>query len=116
MTDLDEERADLNALIREAHEATKDLKQASRDLDARIRRADEIGQSLNKLLDAWAERLSDLAQQNISSVIDQNLTPIIDQRLFDFPPDMARRPTPVNRLDNQVLVREFADAWGKYEG
>jgi spermidine synthase len=44
------------------------------------------------------------------------LTPTIDQRLFDFPPDMARRPTPVNRLDNQVLVREFADAWGKYEG
>ncbi|NIJ19195.1 spermidine synthase [Sphingomonas naasensis] len=44
------------------------------------------------------------------------LTPVIDQRLFDFPPDMARRPTPVNRLDNQVLVREFADAWGKYEG
>jgi spermidine synthase len=44
------------------------------------------------------------------------LTPTTDQRLFDFPPDMARRPTPVNRLDNQVLVREFADAWGKYEG
>ncbi|TGX53522.1 polyamine aminopropyltransferase [Sphingomonas gei] len=44
------------------------------------------------------------------------LTPTIDQRLFDFPPDMARRPTPVNRLDNQVLVREFANAWDKYEG
>jgi spermidine synthase len=43
------------------------------------------------------------------------LTPEIDRRLFDFPPDMARRPTPVNRLDNQVLVREFADAWDKYE-
>jgi spermidine synthase len=36
--------------------------------------------------------------------------------LFDFPPDMARRPTPVNRLDNQVLVREFAEEWGRYEG
>jgi spermidine synthase len=44
------------------------------------------------------------------------LTSAIDQRLFDFPPDMARRPAPVNRLDNQVLVREFAEAWGKYEG
>jgi spermidine synthase len=44
------------------------------------------------------------------------LTPAGDAQLFDFPPDMARRPTPVNRLDNQVLVREFADAWGKYEG
>jgi spermidine synthase len=44
------------------------------------------------------------------------LTATIDQRLFDFPPDMARRPTSVNRLDNQVLVREFAAAWDKYEG
>ena len=34
-----------------------------------------------------------------------------EPRLFDFPPDMARRPAPVNRLDNQVLVREFAEAW-----
>jgi spermidine synthase len=44
------------------------------------------------------------------------LTPAVDRQMFDFPPDMARRPTPVNRLDNQVLVREFADAWSKYEG
>lgn len=44
------------------------------------------------------------------------LTPDSERALFDFPPDMARRPTPVNRLDNQVLVREFADAWSKYEG
>jgi spermidine synthase len=43
------------------------------------------------------------------------LTPEIEPRLFDFPPDMARRPTPVNRLDNQILVREFADAWARYE-
>ncbi|PXA84585.1 polyamine aminopropyltransferase [Nostoc sp. 3335mG] len=44
------------------------------------------------------------------------ITPEIADRLFDFPPDMARRPTPVNRLDNQALVREFDEAWGRYEG
>ncbi len=38
------------------------------------------------------------------------------ERLFDFPPDMARRPMPVNRLDNQALVREFAAEWARYEG
>lgn len=43
------------------------------------------------------------------------LTPEIEPRLFDFPPDMARRPVPVNRLDNQALVREFADEWAAYE-
>ncbi len=44
------------------------------------------------------------------------LTPLIASHLFDFPPDMARRPTPVNRLDNQVLVREFGAEWDRYEG
>jgi len=33
--------------------------------------------------------------------------------LFDFPLDMARVPTEVNRLSNQVLVREFEAEWGK---
>ena len=37
-------------------------------------------------------------------------------KMFDFPPDMARRRAPVNRLDNQALVRIFADEWGRYEG
>jgi spermidine synthase len=38
------------------------------------------------------------------------------QVMFDFPIDMARRPTEVNRLDNQVLVRAFDAEWGRYEG
>lgn len=33
--------------------------------------------------------------------------------LFDFPLDMAREPTEVNRLSNQVLVQTFEDEWGK---
>jgi spermidine synthase len=33
--------------------------------------------------------------------------------LLDFPPDMARMPTEVNRLSNQVLVQEFEAEWGK---
>jgi spermidine synthase len=33
--------------------------------------------------------------------------------LFYFPLDMARVPTEVNRLSNQVLVQSFDDEWGK---
>lgn len=33
--------------------------------------------------------------------------------LLQFPPDMARVPTGVNRLSNQVLVSTFEDEWGK---
>lgn len=84
MTDLDEERGDLNALIREAHEATKDLKQASKGLDARIRRADEISQGLNDLLDVFQEKVNELAQQEVGSVIDENLTPVVDQFIVDL--------------------------------
>ena len=39
-----------------------------------------------------------------------------ERAMFDFPPDMARRPAPVNRLDNQALVRSFAEEWGRYDG
>ncbi|WP_374524103.1 polyamine aminopropyltransferase [Sphingopyxis sp.] len=44
------------------------------------------------------------------------LTAESEPLLFQFPPDMARRQTPVNRLDNQALVRSFAEEWGHYEG
>lgn len=33
--------------------------------------------------------------------------------LLHFPPDMARVPTEVNRLSNQVLVQEFETEWGQ---
>ncbi len=39
-----------------------------------------------------------------------------DALAFFFPPDMARRATPVNRLDNQALVREFEAEWAVFEG
>ena len=44
------------------------------------------------------------------------LNAVSEPLMFDFPPDMARRPVPVNRLDNQALVREFAEEWAHYEG
>ena len=46
----------------------------------------------------------------------QFLNAVTDRLAFAFPPDMARRPTPVNRLDNQVLVREFEAEWARVEG
>ncbi|MEO1167823.1 MAG: polyamine aminopropyltransferase [Pseudomonadota bacterium] len=36
--------------------------------------------------------------------------------LFEFPPDMARVPAEPNRLDNQLLVRTFANEWRRYDG
>jgi spermidine synthase len=44
------------------------------------------------------------------------LTAATEPGLFDFPPDMARRDVPPNRLDNQALVRTFADEWRRYDG
>jgi spermidine synthase len=35
-------------------------------------------------------------------------------QIFDFPLDMQRVPTEINRLDNQVLVRYFEKEWGYY--
>ncbi len=41
------------------------------------------------------------------------LTPADLPTLFNFPLDMARVPTEVNRLSNQVLVQTFEEEWGK---
>ena len=41
------------------------------------------------------------------------LSPADLPTLFDFPLDMARVPTEVNRLSNQVLVQTFEEEWGK---
>jgi spermidine synthase len=41
------------------------------------------------------------------------LNPAGVAQLFDWPPDMARRPAEVQRLSNQVLVRTFEAEWGK---
>ncbi|WP_404371511.1 polyamine aminopropyltransferase [Sphingomonas sp. MMS24-J45] len=43
------------------------------------------------------------------------LNGVTEQLAFAFPPDMARRAVPVNRLDNQALVREFEAEWGVFE-
>ncbi|MES2992274.1 MAG: polyamine aminopropyltransferase [Pseudomonadota bacterium] len=41
------------------------------------------------------------------------LSPADLPTLFNFPRDMARVPTEVNRLSNQVLVQTFEEEWGK---
>ena len=41
------------------------------------------------------------------------LSPADLPTLFDFPLDMARVPTRVNRLSNQVLVQTFEEEWGR---
>jgi len=43
------------------------------------------------------------------------LTPQTLPLLFDFPPDMARVPTEVNRLSNQVLVTTYETEWGRVQ-
>lgn len=42
------------------------------------------------------------------------VTPPTVAAMFQFPPDMVREPTPVNRLDNQVLVHYFDEEWSAY--
>lgn len=44
-------------------------------------------------------------------VAPRSLDPASLKTLFEFPPDMARVPTEVNRLNNQILVRYFEEEW-----
>ena len=44
----------------------------------------------------------------------RHLTPALLPAMFHFPKDIARRKTPVNRLDNQVLVRLYEKGFRRY--
>ncbi|MES2533980.1 MAG: polyamine aminopropyltransferase [Pseudomonadota bacterium] len=44
------------------------------------------------------------------------LSPATLPLMFDFPLDMARVPTEVNRLSNQTLVTTYEQEWGKVSG
>jgi spermidine synthase len=43
------------------------------------------------------------------------LTPEAWPALLNFPPDMARVPTEIHRLSNQVLVSTFEEEWGRVQ-
>lgn len=43
------------------------------------------------------------------------LTPRLLAESFDFPRDMARVDTPINRLDNQALVSRYVKEWGRWD-
>lgn len=42
------------------------------------------------------------------------ITPETTTGMFQFPPDMVRQPTAINRLDNQILVQYFDEEWADY--
>ncbi len=43
------------------------------------------------------------------------LSPQLLAESFAFPPDMARVPGPINRLDNQALVSRYVKEWGRWD-
>ncbi|QGP80376.1 polyamine aminopropyltransferase [Sphingobium sp. CAP-1] len=67
----------------------------------------------------WGFILAGLADPGVASRLlpgNRFLSDMTARQAQFFPPDMARRPVPVNRLDNQALVRSFAEEWARYEG
>ena len=59
---------------------------------------------------------SELQERPLADTVDRRF---LDDRTFasarHFPPDMGWRPTEVNRLNNQVLVRMFEEEWARVE-
>jgi spermidine synthase len=56
-----------------------------------------------------------LAPENVRlGVPTRYLSPALLPTLFVFPADTAARPTPINRLDNQALVRLYEQGYRRY--
>lgn len=84
MTDADEVRADLNALIREAHGATKDLKQAAKDLDERIAKAQQLAGDFDTTLVEFDRKIREVTSLVVGEVVDEAVAPVVEQFLADL--------------------------------
>ena len=70
MTDLDRERADLNALVREAHEAIKDLNQAVRQIDDRITRANQASVELLRIIKEMDTVAETMLSKDVAAILE----------------------------------------------
>jgi len=78
---LDQERADLNALIREAHEATKDLRVANKGLDDRLEKARLLVEAFELAMQDFDQKVRGVADRVIDNVVDERMTPVVDKFL-----------------------------------
>lgn len=74
MTDLDQERADLNALVRESHEALTDMKKAIKDMDQRLDRATELKDQFNTVMKNFEDRCDMVIAENVADRCDAMAT------------------------------------------
>lgn len=79
MADLDDERADLNALIREAHEAIKDLNRASREADKKYERLTQVTENFERTMDDFEAKVRLVARNKVDDVIDDLMAGRVDE-------------------------------------
>lgn len=70
MADLDRERADLNALVREAHEAIKDMNHAMRQIDERLTRANQASIELLEVIKNIEDVAMDMLSKDVADALE----------------------------------------------
>lgn len=84
MADLDQERADLNALIREAHEAMKDLRRLTKDADDRIATAEKMTKAFEVVMNDFARKVMVVADENIAELVDTRTARMVEDYLEEL--------------------------------
>ena len=78
--DHDEERAALNGLVREAHEAIKDLNRAMRAVDDRVNRAEKLVVTFNMVMSEFEANIKTL----ISNKFHEHLDEVAVEKILEF--------------------------------
>lgn len=73
MADIDQERADLNSLVRQAHEAIKDLAAMERRVDDRIREANKADVALAEAIRQIQLAIADITKLEIREEIARHV-------------------------------------------
>jgi len=72
VADTDQERGDLNALIRSAHEAVQDLRAAEKKIDEKIATANEVAALLQDTIRLMEEGIKNIMETQVREFIEAN--------------------------------------------
>lgn len=112
MTDLDQDRADLNALVRTAHEAIKDLTRLNREADEKYARLEELSNAMLNTIRGFEQKTIELANISIAGVIDEQMTPAVEDFLTRLGENIAAAQDAIyKRFD--AVVEELTEGKGK---
>lgn len=84
MSDVEKELADLNSMVREAHEALTDLRTEIKNIDARLAQAKIMQENFETVLDHFDEKVKHVIEMDVRKVLDDTASEQVAEFQLSF--------------------------------